>query len=267
MAKSGGTGELEGRVAVVTGAGSGIGEASARAFAANGAHVALLDVDLAGARRVAEDLTATGYLAEAFECDVAEETSVNNAIADVAQRFGPVDAAHVNASIMTVGGDALNISVAHWDRTFSINCRGAFLTARAVLRNMVDCGIKGSLCFTGSDVALRTSRIYPAYVATKHAVIGIARSIAVDFGHLGIRSNVVTPGVTETPGLHDLYSTDGREPQEVIDFHAQLSVLGRIAQPGEIADTVVFLSSPRAGYITGANFVVDGGMTVRYDAE
>lgn len=259
--------ELAGTVAVVTGAASGIGEASVRRFAEAGAAVAVLDVDLVGAQRVSKELLAAGYQAEAFECDVADDASIERAVTAVGAQLGPITAAHVNASIMTPGGNALDIPVEHWDRTFAVNCRGAFMTARAVLRNMVDTGTRGSLCFTGSDTALRTSRACPAYLSTKHAVIGIARSIAVDFGHLGIRSNIVTPGVTETPGLHNLYSSEGRDAQEVIEFHAKLSVLGRIAQPDDLAEAVVYLCSPRAKYITGANLVVDGGMTVLYDAE
>ncbi|CAN3129611.1 Short-chain dehydrogenase [Mycobacterium sp. smrl_JER01] len=259
--------EFAGTVTLVTGAASGIGAASARRFAAAGATVAILDVDLQGAQSVSAELTAQGYRAHAFECDVADDDSVERAVAAVAERLGPISAAHVNASIMIPGGDALAIPVEHWDRTFAINCRGAFMTARAVLRNMVVTGTRGSLCFTGSDTALRTSRACPAYLSTKHAVIGIARSIAVDFGGLGIRSNIVTPGVTETPGLHDLYSSEGRNPQEVMDFHAKLSVLGRIAQPDDLAEAVVYLCSSRAQFITGANLVVDGGMTIRYDAE
>ncbi len=251
---------------LVTGAGSGIGEASAMLFAARGARVAVTDLDGAEARRVADAIRQAGGHADAIAADVSDETSIEAAAAQAVERFGGLDMAHVNASTMIPGGDVLEISVEQWDRTFAINSRGAFLTARACLRHML-AGKGGALCFTGSDTALRTSAAYPAYLSSKHAVIGIARSIAVDFGSRGIRANVVSPGVTDTPGLRRNYASGGRNVDEVIAFNAALSVLGRIAQPEDIAEAAVFLCSDRARYITGANIVVDGGMTVRYDAE
>ena len=185
----------------------------------------------------------------------------------LAATWGGLDFAHLNASTMVPGGDLLDISVEQWDHTFAVNCRGAFLTARECLRLMVENRHGGALCFTGSDTALRTSAAYPAYLSSKHAVIGIARSIAVDFGARRIRSNIVTPGVTDTPGLRALYSSDGRDPNAVVAHQAALSPLGRIATATDVAEAAVFLCSDRAAFITGANVVVDGGMTVRYDAE
>lgn len=258
---------LEGKRALVTGAGSGIGASSARLFAARGAYVAVVDIDEDAAARVVEDIRTSGGIAQAFTADVANEEAVENMAREVVELLGAIDVAHINASTMIPGGNLLEISVEQWDRTFAINSRGAFLSARACLRQMIAAEKGGVLCFTGSDTAARTPSAYPAYLSSKHSIIGIARSIAVDFGSDGIRSNIVSPGVTETPGLRRLYSAGGRDSQEVLQNNAALSVLGRVAQPEDIANAVVFLCSDQANYITGANLIVDGGMTIRYEAE
>lgn len=257
---------LAGKVVLVTGAGAGIGKASAKLFAKNNTHVALIDIDAEAAEQASKEIRDAGGVAIAFEADVSNENSIQKAIDSIAEHFGRIDIAHINASTMIPGGDVLKISVEQWDKTFAINSRGSFLTARACLRHMVEAG-SGAICFTGSDTTIRTGAAYPAYLSSKHAVNGIARSIAVDFGARGIRSNIVSPGVTDTPGLRSNYSSGGRNVEEVINFNASLSLLGRVAEPEDIAEAVTFVCSDRAKYITGANIVVDGGMTVRYDAE
>lgn len=257
---------LSGKIAIVTGAGAGIGKASAKLFAKYNAHVALVDIDVDAAEQTSVEIRNVGGIATAFQADVSNETSIQSAIDDIIENFGRIDIAHINASTMIPGGDILQIDIEQWDKTFAINARGSFLTARACLQHMVKIG-SGAICFTGSDTTLRTGASYPAYLSSKHAVNGIARSIAVDFGARGIRSNIVSPGVTDTPGLRSNYSSGGRNVEEVINYNASLSLLGRIAEPEDIAEAVTFVCSDRARYITGANIVVDGGMTVRYDAE
>lgn len=259
--------EYSGRAGIVTGAGSGIGAASARRLALAGAKVAVGDLDIIAAEKVAREIRDAGGDAEPLVVDVADQASIDAFVSAAVETLGPLTFAHVNASTMVPGGDLLEMSVEQWDFTFAVNCRGAYLTARAVLAHMVDHGLPSALCFTGSDTALRTSRLYPAYLSAKHAVIGIARSIAIDFGERGIRSNIVTPGVTDTPGLRKLYETAGYDPEEFIAKQAEFTVRGRIAKPEDLAEAVAFLCSTRAEFITGANLVVDGAATVRYDAE
>ena len=180
--------------------------------------------------------------------------------------LGGLNAAHINAATITSFGGVLSTTTQQWDFTFDVNLRGAYLTARQILPHMLAAG-GGALCFTGSDTALRTTRAYAAYLSSKHGVIGLARSIAVDYGMEGIRSNVVTPGVTDTPGLRVAYSTGDRDSEDGVRAAARFSVLGRVGLPEDVAEAVTFLCSRRAKYITGANLVVDGGMTVLYEAE
>jgi len=249
--------------ALVTGGGSGIGAASASRFAAAGYHVHVVDRARHAAEETVSRIHEGGGSAEAHAVDVASETAMTALGEHLDAISAPLSAVHINASIMVPGGNALEIELDHWDRTFAVNVRGALLTARMVLRHMIDRSLAGALCFTGSDTALRTPPDYPAYLCSKHAVIGLARSIAVDFGRHGIRSNIVTPGVTDTEGLRALYSTGGRDPESVIQQQANLSPLARIARPEDIAEAVYYLCSSQSPHVTGANLVVDGGMTVR----
>ena len=148
----------------------------------------------------------------------------------------------------------------------AVNLRGVYLLARRALPEMRRAG-GGSFVATCSDCAVRTCNVAAAYVAAKAGLIGLVRSIAVDFGQFGIRANLVTPGVTDTPGLRRLYTVGDRTPEEGISRAAALSPLGRVGTPRDLADAVAFLMSDRAQFITGANLMVDGGMTVTYRAD
>jgi NAD(P)-dependent dehydrogenase (short-subunit alcohol dehydrogenase family) len=258
--------EFAGRVAVVTGGGSGIGRATAVAFAQQGASVVVVDKDGEGAEATADKVRRNGNLALAVTADVAAEADCERFAAAAMQEYGRIDILFANAGVAGFGGDLLTVTLEQWDRMLSINLRGAFLSVRACLPEMIRLGA-GVICCTASDCAIRTCYKSAAYNISKHGMVGLARSIAVDFGGRGIRANLVVPGVTETEGLRSWYSVDGQSIESGIASAAALSPLGRVAQPEEIADVVTFLCSDRAKFMTGAMVVVDGGMTVTYGAD
>lgn len=244
--------------AAVTGAASGIGRATARAFAAAGYRVALLDVDSAGARSQADALAADGYEALAVTCDVASADSVASAFAAVVHRFGRLDALHANAAVERYVALEL-IPVEEIDRQIGINLVGALLCARAAIPLLAAAG-GGSIVFTASVQGYLTLHGNVPYAAAKAGLMAAARALAVEVGDRGIRVNSVSPGTIRTPTLER--SLAGMNPTSAAGFLDRVrgaSALGRIGEPGEVADVVIFLCSPQASYITGEDIVVDGG--------
>lgn len=257
--------ELDARVAIVTGGGNGIGRASAELLAARGARVAVVDWKGEAAEAVAHGIETAGGRAIAITADAGSEADVDRAVRSTVEAFGRLDILFANAAIHRFG-TVLTTTPADWDRMIGVNLRGPFLAARASLPHLIATG-RGVIVATSSDCAVRTCSQSVGYVASKHGLIGLVRSIAVDFGSQGIRANVVVPGVTDTPGLHGWYSVEGHDPAAGIAKAAALSPLGRVGRPSDLAETVAFLCSDRAQYITGATIVVDGGMTVTYGAD
>jgi NAD(P)-dependent dehydrogenase (short-subunit alcohol dehydrogenase family) len=257
--------ELEGRVAIVTGGGNGIGRASAELLAARGAAVTVLDWKAGAAEAVAQGIAAAGGRALGLAADAGSEADLDRAIGRTLEAFGRLDIVFANAAVHRFG-TVLTTSPEDWDRMIGVNLRGPFLLARAALPHLIAAG-RGAFLATSSDCAVRTCAQSVGYVASKHALIGLVRSIAVDFGPQGVRANVVVPGVTDTPGLHGWYSTEGHDPTAGMAKAAALSPLGRVGVPDDLAETVAFLASDRAAFITGATIVVDGGMTVTYGAD
>ena len=257
--------EFAGKVTVVTGAASGIGRAAAEAFATLGAAVSVVDRNHAAAKSVAQNLRKTGARAVAVQADVSVAVDCERMVDTTITEFGRIDFLFANAGIHSFG-TVLTTPVEMWDDIINVDLRGAFLTSRSCLPQMISGG-GGVIVITSSDCAVRTSTEAAAYTAAKHGVIGLMRSIAVDFGRDGIRANAVVPGVTDTPGLHSWYSVGARTFESGVAKAAELSPLGRVGQAREVAEVVTFLCSDRASFITGATIPVEGGMTVTYGAD
>ncbi|MFN4059745.1 MAG: GolD/DthD family dehydrogenase [Paracoccus hibiscisoli] len=243
---------LAGRTAVVTGAGSGIGAAIARAFAAQGARVALLDRDLAAATAEAADLDG----AQAVACDVTDAGSIDRAVATVTQAFGGIDILVNSAGIVDLA-PAEDLSGDAWTRTIAVNLTGSFLMAQAVGRAMIARGAGGRIINLASQAGSVAIEGHVAYCASKFGIIGVTKTLALEWGGHGITVNSISPTVVMT----DLGRKAWAGPKG--DAMKALIPAGRFAEPEEVAAAAVFLASGAAAMINGADLLVDGGYTVR----
>jgi NAD(P)-dependent dehydrogenase (short-subunit alcohol dehydrogenase family) len=247
-------GMLTGKVALVTGAASGIGLACAERFAHDGATVVGMDraeVDPAAWKRVDENAPATAF----HTGDVVDEERVSSIVADTLRRFGRVDIL-VNAAGVAGGGAVHTVSAEDWDRTIDINLKGTFLCAKHVLEPMMAQGA-GSIINIASVEGLEGTEGGSAYNASKGGVVILTKNMAIDYGRKGIRVNAICPGFIDTPLLRAVFDNEGMQDflAKIVDSHQ----LGRLGKPSEIASAAAFLAGDDASFVTGHSLVVDGG--------
>ncbi|MDX2201293.1 MAG: SDR family oxidoreductase [Hyphomicrobiaceae bacterium] len=248
---------LEGKSAVVTGGGSGIGRAIAMLFAAEGARVAVVDRDEAGARATAADaIAAAGNPAQAYACDVGEPAAVAATAAQILAAQGGIDIL-VTAAGFSCGGTVLTTSVQDWDAVFRANVGGTWLWARAAIPSMQQRG-GGSIVTFASQLAVAGGRGNSAYIAAKGAILSLTRTMALDFAPDRIRVNAIAPGAIETPMLARSFARHA-EPETVRDASRRRHALQRFGTPREVAEAALYLAGDGAAFTTGTTLVVDGG--------
>jgi NAD(P)-dependent dehydrogenase (short-subunit alcohol dehydrogenase family) len=242
------------KVAFVTGAASGIGRAAALAFAAEGARVVILDRSADALKTVEASVKDAGGEVLAIACDVSSPDQVEAAVKQVVDRFGQLDIAFNNAGVENKAAPVHEIDLAEWDRIIGINLRGTFTCMKHELAQMVKQG-GGVVVNTSSGAGIRGVAGGAAYAASKHAIIGLTRSAALDYAKQNIRVNAVLPGNIETP-MMDRFT--GGDIQKAID----LEPVGRLGKPEEIAEAVLWMASDLGGFVTGAATVIDGGWSL-----
>jgi NAD(P)-dependent dehydrogenase (short-subunit alcohol dehydrogenase family) len=251
---------LDGKVAVITGAGSGIGRVAASLFAAEGAKVVAADVKGGDAESAAAEIAASGGTATAVTVDVSDESQVAAMIDRAVDAYGGLDILFNNAGIFPADdGGILDTPPETWQKVMEVNLKGVWLGCRAAVPAMLDSG-GGSIINVASFVALvGAATAQMAYTASKGGVLAMTRELAVEYARKGIRANSICPGPIETPLLAELLSDPARRQRRLVHIP-----MGRFGRPEEIAKAALFLASDDASFVTGSALVVDGGITAAY---
>ena len=251
--------ELEGRVAIVTGGAMGIGRGCAECLLRNGASVMIVDSNADAARKAAADLQLINPKVGYITADISNPNHDRKAVAATVERYGGLDVLVNNAGIQTFG-DVLTTTEEVWDRTMNVNLKGHWLMSQFAVPQMLKRGF-GSIVNISSVQGLVTQKNVLAYATSKHAMVGLTRSMAVDLASRKIRVNCVCPGTVSTPMIEMIIGKDSK-PERLREVLNRMHPLGRIAMPREIGEVVAFLASERASFMTGAIVPVDGGLLV-----
>jgi 2-keto-3-deoxy-L-fuconate dehydrogenase len=250
---------LKDKVAVITGAGAGIGRASAVLFAREGARVVCADLDPATGEETLVLLRAAGGEGTFFQGDAADSGSVRSLVELAADRFGRLDVFFANAGVVP-GGTVTECSEEDWDRTMAINARSVFLACKHAIPVMRQTG-GGAIVCTSSVAGLAGVKNRAAYSASKMAVVGLVKSVALDYVADGIRINAICPGTVDTPSLHQRLRATGDYESALTQFVAR-QPMGRLGTAEEIAALALYLASNESAYMTGAAIVIDGGLSL-----
>jgi NAD(P)-dependent dehydrogenase (short-subunit alcohol dehydrogenase family) len=250
---------FENKVALVTGAASGLGLATAKAFAESGASVVLADWNENAVRSAAEGLTAQGHKALAIHCDVADDAQVEAMVKETVATFGRLDAAYNNAGVQNVLAETADSPRDDYDRVMAINLRGVWSCMKFELQQMRRQG-SGAIVNCSSLGGLVGGAERGTYHAAKHGVLGLTKSAALEYAARGIRINAVCPGLIQTPMSDQMIATG---QAEALSAMVKSVPMGRVGRAEEIADAVLWLSSPAASYVTGQSLSVDGGYIMR----